>query len=163
MEPLNPRITKSTAVPAIISRFPSTENLLLRFELAKAQANLWDGERDGLREAVKTIPEGQYGQTILSWTSTAPVMYPNSSGKHQLENTLQSTLPIAEPGPVTAYAVDFSPEEFLDAVLHELQKSKADALTYLQTRWLGTGTAIPNNSLYEKKGAEKSKIAVIPS
>ena len=176
MEPLVPRITKSTAIAAIKARFETTEELLKRFEVAKNQANLWDGERDGLREAVKTLDGGKYGNTVLSWSSTAAVMYPNADGKHQLENCLQTTIPIPKfqrgnddtgmlaGDELIAFRADgvASPEEFLDAVLHQLQKGKPEALDYLKTLFVGAGTLVDNTTLYEKKGADKSTITVLP-
>ena len=133
-EPLKPRITKSTAVAAIKARFESTSALLKRFNEAKAQANLWDGERDGLREAVKTIPDGQYDDVILSTSESAEVLYPNASGKHQLEACLQTTIPASEAGiGIQVYGCGLkTPEEFLDSILHHLQRSKESALVYLK-------------------------------
>jgi len=166
--PLVPRITKSTAVAAITARFPTTEKLLQRFEVSKTQANLWDGERDGLREAVKKLEGGQYGHTILSWSTSAAVMYPNASGKHQLENCMQSTVPIPEKFDVNdqimVFQIDGSPtpEQFLDAILSHMQKGKAEALAFVSARFLGAGELVRNLDLYEKKGADKSQITVLP-
>lgn len=168
MEPLQPRITKSTAIAAIKARFPTTEDLLARFEVAKNQANLWDGERDGLREAVKTLEGGQYGHTILSWTTTAAVMYPNSDGKHQIENTLQTSIPATRTldagDQILAFQIDGTPtpEQFLDAILSHMQKGKDHALEFLTARFVGAGELVANSSLYEKKGADKSQITVLP-
>lgn len=165
-EPLIPRITKSTAVAAIKARFNSVEALLARFEVAKTQANLWDGERDGLREAVKLLDAGQYGRATLAWSTGAAVIYPNSSGKHQLENTLQINVPVSDKtGQVIVFhQIDetLTPEQFLDAILHHLQKSKAAAVEFLTAHFIGTGDIIDNNTLYEKKGSEKSHIAFLP-
>lgn len=167
-EPLVPRITKSTAIAAIKARFETTEALLKRFELAKNQANLWDGERDGLREAVKTLEGGQYGHTILAWSTSAAVMYPNSTGKHQLENCMQSTVPIPEKFDVNDQIMVFqidgtpSPEQFLDAILSHMQKGKEHALEFMTARFLGAGELVRNLDLYEKKGADKSQITVLP-
>ena len=139
-EPMVPRITKSTAVAAIKARFNDNGELLERFEVAKEQANLWDGERDGLREAVKSITAGTYvasssGSTvILTRTETAKVLYPNSAGKHQLENCLQCAIPmptgIEYDDQIVAFQMDGinQPEEFLDLILHYLQKGKPEAL-----------------------------------
>lgn len=164
MDPLSPRITKSTAVAGIKARFDSTEDLLKRFEVAKAQANLWDGERDGIREAVKTIEPGQYGNLVLSKSMSAEVMYPNADGKHQIENCLQCTIPrVAEGIGLQAYGCGFvEPEEFLDEILTHMQKGKEQAVKYLHSIFLGEGITIPNSSLFEKKGAEKSQIMVLP-
>jgi hypothetical protein len=168
MEPLSPRITKSTAIAAIKARFETTEALLQRFEVSKAQANLWDGERDGIREAVKTLEGGQYGHTILSWSTSAAVMYPNAGGKHQLENTLQTTIPATrtlEGGDgIMAFQIDgtMSPEAFLDAILQHLQKGKDEALAFVHARFIGHGELVLNSELYEKKGADKSQITVLP-
>jgi hypothetical protein len=164
MEPLSPRITKSTAVAGIKARFDSTEDLLNRFEIAKVQANLWDGERDGLREAVKTLEPGQYGNLVLSKSTSAEVMYPNADGKHQIENCLQCTIPKVEAGiGLQAYGCGLvTPEEFLDSILHHLQSSKQAALNYLNQIFLGEGITVPNNTLFEKKAAEKSQIMVLP-
>jgi hypothetical protein len=164
MEPLTPRITKSTAIAAIKARFETEEELLKRFEVAKGAANLWDGERDGLREAVKTLEGGQYGNTILSWSTSAEVMYPNSSGKHQLENTLQCTIPRADTGiGLQAYGCGFTtPEAFSDEILSRMQHGKAEALRYMQHIFLGEGITVNNNTLYEKKGSDKSTITVLP-
>lgn len=166
--PLVPRITKSTAVAAITARFKTTEELLQRFELSKNQASLWDGERDGLREAVKKLEGGQYGHTILSWSTSAAVCYPNSAGKHQLENTMQTTIPIPTKFDVNDQVLVFqidgtpTPEQFLDAILHQLQKGKDQALAFLEERFLGAGELVRNLDLYEKKGADKSQITVLP-
>lgn len=172
--PLVPRITKSTAVAAIRARFETDGDLLERFEIAKEQANLWDGERDGLREAVKVINPGQFvakssGNTvILSRTETAKVMYPNASGKHQLENCLQTSIPVyngLEPGAdVIALQLDGvkTAEQLVDLVLHHVQRGKAEAIDYLQALIIGSGVIVDNAGLYEKKGSEKSSIAVIP-
>jgi hypothetical protein len=164
MEPLAPRITKSTAVAAIKARFKTEEALLKRFEIAKNQANLWDGERDGLREVVKTMDSGVYGSMLLSWTTSAPVLYPNASGKHQLENCLQSTIPRAEPGiGLQAYGNGFTtPEEFLDEILSRMQQGKAVALQYLQNIFMGEGVTEDNSLLYEKKSSDKSNITEMP-
>jgi hypothetical protein len=168
MEPLVPRITKSTAIAAIKARFETTEALLSRFEIAKAQANAWDGERDGLREAVKTLEGGRYGNAILSWSTSAAVMYPNAAGKHQLENCMQSTVPVPEKFDVNDQIMVFqidgtpTPEQFLDAILSHMQKSKASALEFIQARFLGHGELVRNLDLYEKKGADKSQIIVLP-
>lgn len=173
-EPMVPRITKSTAVAAIKARFKDNGELLERFEVAKEQANLWDGERDGLREAVKSITAGTYvasssGSTvILTRTETAKVLYPNSAGKHQLENCLQCAIPmptgIEYDDQIIAFQMDGveQPEEFLDLILHYLQKGKPEALAMLKERFIGAGGYVDNASLYEKKGSEKSAIAVIP-
>jgi hypothetical protein len=166
MEPLVPRITKSTATAAIRARFKTEGELLKRFEISKSQANLWDGERDGLREVVKQLDAGRYDNVILSWTETAPVLYPNADGKHQIENTLQTTFPAkaAEPGTKVMMLVcpPDSPEELLDAILHNLQTSKEVALQYLSSMYIGTGFTIQNQDLYEKKGSEKASITVMP-
>lgn len=173
--PLVPRITKSTAIAAIKARFNDNGELLERFEIAKEQANLWDGERDGLREAVKSITTGSYiaantGSTIiLTRTETAKVCYPNADGKHQLENCLQCAIPkptgIEYDDQIIAFKVDGvnQPEEFLDLILHYLQKGKPEALAMLKERFIGAGGYVDNASLYEKKGSEKSTIAVIPN
>ena len=158
MEPLTPRITKSTAVAAIKARFPTEEALLERFEIAKAQANLWDGERDGLREAVKSIEPGVYGKVILTSSTGAEVVYPNAAGKFQLEECLQCTIPAAEAGIVIA-AYSIKPEEFLDAIL---KHKKADALAYLKSIYIGEGITVANSSLFEKKGSVKSCISILP-
>lgn len=165
MEPLKPRITKSTAVAAIKARFDSMEDLLRRFEVAKNQANVWDGERDGLREAVKTLDGGMYGDVMLSWTTTAPVLYPNSSGKFHLEECLQTTIPLSadhEAGnPVSAIEFAGTPEQFLDHILSLNAKGKDIALSYMKAAWLGSGVTVANALLYEKKGSEKSTITVL--
>jgi ABC-type amino acid transport substrate-binding protein len=166
MEPMKPRITKSTATAAMTAMFPTTADLLKRFELAKGQANLWDGERDGLREVVKTLKAGRYDDVLLYKTESAPVLYPNAEGKHQLENCLQTSIPAKVTeygGEVIALALPVdTPEELLDAILHQLQKSKADALAYLSTSWLGSGVVELNSTLFEKKGSEKATITVLP-
>ena len=159
MEPLQPRITKSTAITAIKARFETTEALLARFEVAKHQANLWDGERDGIREAIKTIEPGQYGELKLSKSSSAPVVYPNADGKYHLESCLQCTIPRTEAGiGLQAYGCGLkTPEEFLDTILHKLQVSKAAALEYLQSIFLGEGITVGN--LYTKSSSEKAVIS----
>jgi hypothetical protein len=166
MEPLVPRITKSTAIAAIKARFETTEDMLKRFEIAKAQANQWDGERDGIREAVKTLEGGQYGNTILSWSTSAAVMYPNSDGKHQIENTMQTSIPIPrtlEAGDqIIAFQIDGDPTLFLDTILHHMQKGKDQALEFLTARFIGAGELVSNSTLFEKKGADKSSITVLP-
>ena len=160
MEPLKPRITKSTAVPAIKARFPKTSDMLKRFELAKAQANLWDGERDGLREAVKTLDAGKYDDVSLSWTPTAPVLYPNADGKYQLESTLQTNIPPTDHERVIVFAGPETPKLFLDQILHNLQTSKEMALNYLHNIYVGTGDTVNNGLLYERKASSKSTIIV---
>lgn len=164
MEPLSPRITKSTAIAAIKARFSKDSDLLKRFEIAKAQANMWDGERDGLREAVKTLEGGQYDNVILSWGTSAPIMYPNASGKHQLENCIQTTVPAYEgsmPIVVLQNTPD-SPEEFLDQILSLNAKGKEHALDFLKMSWIGHGETVDNKTLYEKKGSDKSSIVILP-
>jgi hypothetical protein len=168
--PMVPRITKSTAVAAIRARFENEGELLERFEVAKEQANLWDGERDGLREAVKAIPSGSFVSTsgntvVLSRTETAKVLYPNASGKHQLENCLQTTIPTGLiGGPVCALAIDCTtPEELLGIILYQLRGGGGEqVLQFLKDAWLGSGAIVDNAGLYEKKGSEKSSITVIP-
>lgn len=168
MEPLMPRITKSTAIAAIKARFKTTEDLLKRFEVAKNQANNWDGERDGLREVVKTLEAGQYGRCVLNWTNSAAVCYPNASGKHQLENCLQTSIEVSkpyEPGDdMIAFQMDgiTTAQEFLDIVLHFLQKGKPEALEFLAQRLVGVGQFVLNSSLYDKKGSDKSSITTLP-
>lgn len=163
-EPLSPRITKSTAVVAVKARFSTMAELLTRFELAKAQASIWDGERDGIREAVKTLPDGQYDNVILSTTESAEVLYPNASGKFQLESCLQTTVPITkQDGQVVVFQIDGSgqPEVFLDAILHELQKGKEMALEFMKQRFVGVGEILENSDMYEKKGSTKAKITIL--
>lgn len=164
--PLEPRITKSTAVPAIRARFKSDGDLLKRYEISKAQANLWDGERDGLREVVKLMPDGQYDNVILSTSESAPVLYPNADGKYQLESCLQCTVPSSTliGDQVVVFQVDGSgqPEVFLDAILHELQKGKDVALEFMRQRFIGAGEVVDNAALYDKKGASKAKITILP-
>lgn len=175
--PLVPRITKSTAVAAIRARFETDGDLLERFEVAKEQANLWDGERDGLREAVKAINPGQFtassGNTVvLSRTETAKVLYPNSAGKHQLENCLQCSIPevhgVPAGTPIIAFMLgapdggSITPEAFLERVLHTLQQGKDQAINLLTEAFYGSGQIVDNASLYDKKGSEKSAISVIP-
>jgi hypothetical protein len=168
-----PRITKSTAVPAIRARFETDGDLLERFEIAKDQANLWDGERDGLREVVKIIQPGQYVSTtnnnvVLSRTVSAEVMYPNASGKHQLENCLQTSIPAPtgyEPGDAIfaimgSYA---NASQFLDHILSMVAThGKAEALEHLEGTWVGCGQFVDNAELYSMKGSEKSSIVVLP-
>jgi len=176
-EPLKPRITKSTAVAAIMALFEKPSELLKRFEIAKAEANLWDGERDGLREAVKGLKGGQYDDVILSWSTTAPVMYPNSTGKHQLENCLQISVvapPVLHKGtervdgaicagdPVIVFQFAGDAEQFMEAMLHQLQKGKDVATTWIMESCIGTGEVVKNSELYEKKGADKSTITIMP-
>ncbi len=164
IEPLSPRITKSTAVAAVRARFETTADLLKRFEVAKAQANLWDGERDGIREAVKVIPDGQYDNVVLSTTESAEVLYPNADGKFQLESCLQTTVPITDQdGQVVVFQIDGSgqPEVFLDAILHELQKGKDNALAFMKQRFVGSGSIIDNSALYDKKGSTKAKVTIL--
>lgn len=162
MEPLTPRITKSTATAAIRARFPKESDLLKRFEVAKAQANLWDGERDGLREAVKQLEAGQYDNVILAWTQGAAVLYPNADGKHQLESCLQTTIPAkGHAGPVSAYSTDLTPHEFLDRILTLTAKGKEYAVAFLDELYLGTGEIVQNQDLYEKKASERSNVTII--
>lgn len=174
--PLVPRITKSTAVATIKARFENDGEILERFEIAKEQANLWDGERDGLREVVKKINPGSFiapsGSTvILSRTETAKVLYPNAAGKHQLENCLQTTIPEITGVPQGTGVIAFmfpettldNPDAFLDAILHQLQKGKDVAQAFLLEAYIGQGEIVDNAELYEKKGSEKSAIAVIPN
>lgn len=165
--PLAPRITKSTAVDKIKARFEKTSEMLKRFTVANGMASLWDGERDGLREAVKTIEAGQYDDVVLTKTDTAPVLYPNADGKHLLECCLQSTVP-APDGGLDGFVIAFNtpdavrPAQFLDNILHHLQKSKESALEYLENNLIGVGEIRHNEDLYEKKGSTKNTIAVLP-
>jgi hypothetical protein len=167
--PLVPRITKSTAVAAIRARFENDGQLLERFEVAKEQANLWDGERDGLREAVKQINPGQFtapsGNTvILSRTETAKVLYPNAAGKHQLENCLQCDIKAHAEAGVSIIAfgeIAEDPAHFLEIILSELQKGRDHAIEFLEQRFIGSGKTVDNAELYEKKGSEKTTITVI--
>jgi len=176
-QPLVPRITKSTAVASIKARFENDGDLLARFEIAKEQSNLWDGERDGLREAVKQINPGQFKTStgftaILSRTTSAEVMYPNASGKHQLENCLQTSIPEITGVPAGTGMIAFiaqasdggsiTPKAFLDQILHNLQTSKEAAISFLETAFIGSGQIVDNATLYSKKGSEKSDIAFIP-
>lgn len=159
--PFSPRITKSTAVAAINTLFPTTEALLKRFNIAKTQANFWDGERDGLREVVKTLVSGTYGKCILTKTTGASVLYPNAEGKHQLENCLQTDIPsmdIPAGTKVTAYIFGGGPEAFLDAILHQLQTSKAAALTFLEECHIGSGQVVANDTLYKATASETATI-----
>jgi hypothetical protein len=161
-EPLAPRITKSTAVAAIKARFPSVEDLLKRFEVAKAQANLWDGERDGIREVVKTLEPGMYGDVVLAKSESAPVLYPNSSGKHQLENCIQCTVEsTTRRGGVAVLHTNMSADAFLDHVLSLASRGKEQAQQYIRDTWLGSGEIVDNDELYEKKGSEKSTITIL--
>ena len=170
MEPLAPRITKSTAPNNIRACFPNDGDLLQRFEASKTQANIWDGERDGLREVVKLIKPGQYIATdkstvVLEKTETALVMYPNQNGKHQLENCLQCDMPIPvlEPGTrIIAFENPGSVEEFLDYILHLTAQGKPIALDWLKETFIGSGCTVDNFELYSKQGSEKAKIAIIP-
>ena len=161
-EPLAPRITKSTAVAAIKARFSSEAELLKRFEVAKGQANLWDGERDGLREAVKLMDPGQYDNVILSKSESAPVLYPNSSGKHQLENCIQCTVEsTTRRGGVAVLHTNMSADAFLDHVLSLASRGKEQAQQYIRDTWLGSGEIVDNDELYEKKGSEKASITIL--
>lgn len=160
--PLNPRITKSTSVTAAMALFPNTAAMLKRFEVAKAQANLWDGERDGLREAVKQCPPDQYEDVILTKKATAPVLYPNATAKYHIEHCLQSTVPAIESG-LNIAVYTLPPEELLNKLLHELQTNKANALTYLQSVYLGEGTSVDNSELYKKEPGEKAEITILPA
>ena len=166
MEPLSPRITKSTAVATIKALFPKDSDLLKRFEIAKQQANIWDGERDGIREVVKLMPSGQYDNVILEQTSTAAVLYPNSDGKHQLENCLQTTIPAPTATPpgagIIVFTTEYNVEQFLDEILHKMQTSKQTALEYLQSNCIGTGDVVENTDLYAKTEGSKAKIVILP-
>jgi hypothetical protein len=147
---------------------PKTSDLLKRFEIAKGMANLWDGERDGLREAVKVIPAGQYEDVLLTWSTSAEVVYVNSDGKYQLEFCLQTSIPGWNPPTPEEDCSDVialrgtTPELLLDLVLHHMQTSKANALEYLKSIHIGSGELVSNELLYEKKGSNKSKIQVLP-
>jgi hypothetical protein len=129
-------------------------------------AALWDGERDGIREAVKVTEAGTYDDVILTWTATAAVGYPNAEGKHQIENTLQTTIPCGELEAGNKVAVlhisHTSPAEFLDQILSLVHNSKDDALEYLSNRWVGSGNVIDNEALYRKDPGSKSDIVIIP-
>jgi hypothetical protein len=152
-EPLKPRITKSTAVVAIKARFDKPSDLLKRFVIAKDQASLWDGERDGLREVVKTYDAGQYDNVVLSKTTGALVLYPSAAGKYQIESTLQTTIPCTiEEGTVMVFQTDaFTPEEFFALSLEEMREC-----------FLGQGEVVDNDTLYGKKGSETSGITILP-
>ena len=163
--PLVPRITKSTAVAKIEALFKDNAELLKRFELAKAHANLWDGERDGLREVVKLIPAGRHGDVILEKTLGEPVMYPNADGKHQLEDTLQTTVPPMDipAGTDVLILTGFdSSAHLLEAVLHSLQTSKATALEMLENHMVDHGYVVGNESLYSKSVSKRAKITILP-
>ena len=165
IKPLVPRITKNTAVAKVQAMFPTTSDLLKRFELAKNQANLWDGERDGIREAVKLIKAGRYEDVILEKSKGSEVLYPNAEGKHQLEDCLQTTIPsmdIPAETEVIALLGFSSPAHLLETILHTLQSSKADALALLENAFIGAGHIVDNESLYEKKGSEKATITILP-
>ena len=167
-KPLEPRITKSTAVASIKQRFATTAELLKRFVIANKQAGLWDGERDGIREAVKTIPAGTYENVVLSKSTTEPVCYVNAEGKYQLEETLQTGIMAPEPGTegfVLAFFTEDSsltPAKFLDTILHKMQTSKEAALSYMTDNFVGFGAIVNNENLYEKKGSEKNTITLVP-
>lgn len=163
--PLVPRITKSTALAKIKARFKDNAELLKRFELAKGQANLWDGERDGLREVVKLIPAGRHGDVILEKTLGEPVMYPNAAGKHQLENTLQTTVAnmgIPDGTSVLILTGFESAHQLLEAVLHSLQTSKAAALEMLENQVVDHGYVVNNEDLYSETCSKQAKITVLP-
>jgi len=165
MEPMTPRITKSTATAAIQARFTTTEELLKRFEVAKGQASLWDGERDGLREAVKLTEPGQYGQCMLSKSESSPVTYVNSKGKFHIEECLQCSIPgHAEAGvSIIAFGeIAKDPAHFLEIILTELQKGREHAIEFLERRFIGSGLTVDNASLYDRKGSEKATITVLP-
>ena len=167
-KPLEPRITKSTAVASIKLRFATTAELLKRFVIANKQAGLWDGERDGIREAVKTIPAGTYENVVLSKSTSEPVCYVNAEGKYQLEETLQTGIMAPEAGTdgfVLAFYSedpDLTPAKFLDTILHKMQTSKEVALGYMTDNFVGFGQIINNETLYEKKASEKNTITLVP-
>jgi hypothetical protein len=165
MEPLSPRITKSTAVAAIQARFETTEDLLKRFEVAKEQANLWDGERDGLREAVKKTAPGTYGNTLLSKTVSAEVLYPNAEGKFHLEECLQCDISSEFVVPGTHFIAFNGPHEdvesFLDEILSEMQKGKEHTLKFLQGCLVGHGRIRANSELFSKTASEKASITCL--
>lgn len=168
-----PRITKSTPVPTIRTYFPTEEALLERFDLAKNMANVWDGERDGLREAVKKITAGTWGRCVLTRKTTAAVCYPNADGKHQLENTLQTDIPevhgLEVGSPIIVFHIgtpdggSITPASFLDRILHELQKGKDQALSFVESHFVGSGRVIENASLYKKEDGEKTDLTILPN
>jgi len=168
--PILPRITKSTAVSIIERLFPSKAALLKRYVVAKTMAGLWDGERDGLNKAVKEITDGTYDDVVITRTTTAAVNYPNAEGKAQLENCLQCTVdaPSVEPGtPIVVFTIPAIGsdhcQEFLDRLLHVLQKGKDEALEYLRTNSLGIGQVVDNAFLYKKEDGERASITILPS
>ena len=130
-------------------------------------ASLWDGERDGIREAVKTVKAGTYDDVVLTKSTTAPVLYVNADGKYMLENCLQCSIPRPEPE-TEGFVIAFStadrlhPAQFLDQVLHHLQNGKEAALQFLVDSHMGSGLVSQNEVLYEKKGSEKNTVTVLP-
>ena len=163
MEPLSPRITKSTAVAAIQARFESTEELLKRFEVAKEQANIWDGERDGLREAVKKTAPGTYGRTLLSKTVGPEVLYPNAEGKFHLEECLQCDIkaPTSEGHIIVFNGPHETAESFLDEILSEMQKGKEHTVKFLEGCLVGYGYIRANSELFSKTASEKATITTL--
>ena len=159
------RITGSTADAVIQSLYPKTNELLKRFEGVKKAANVVDGERDRLRKYIQEhVPEGKYEDVILTLSETASQIYPNADGKYVLKNLLLVDCEREDAGiPVvvlTMLATDA--EQFTDILLHELQKSKASLLAYVQERLLGTGLTLDNEDLYSEKAGTKIDITVIP-
>lgn len=163
--PLKPRITKSTSLAVINGLFPKTSDMLKRFELvSKPQASLWDGERDGLREAIKATANGQYDNVILTKATGAPVSYVNAEGKHYVEDCMICTIPAREvEGGVIAFQYDGGTvEKFLDLILHNMQQGKDQALNLLNEMCIGNGDLVDNDSLYKSEGATKSTITILP-
>ena len=165
--PLEPRITKSSSTVKVMAMFPTVAAMLKRFTIAYAMANLWDGERDGIREAVKTVEAGTYDDVVLSKSTTAPVVYVNADGKYMLENCLQCSIPKPEPG-TEGFVIAFStpdrlqPAQFLDQILHHLQNGKDAALKFLTDTHMGSGVVSQNEVLYDKKGSEKNTVTILP-
>jgi hypothetical protein len=160
-EPMVPPIKKATPPRVIAERFASAADLLKRFTVAKSMASAWDGERDGLREAVKGLEEGRHGDMMLLFKKTTAVCYPNAEGKHQLEDMLQVSVPreALSPGsPVVALAWDGGPEALLDRLLAEMQHGKASALAMLEAVFAGTGTVLDNCTMYSKEEGVKSEV-----
>lgn len=167
MKPFEPRITKSTSVATVLSYFPTEEELLLRYDLAKEQANLWDGERDGLRNAVKLITDGTWGRCVVSRKTTAATCYVNAEGKHQIENCLQTSIPEVhglEPGTHVVALTDIpgNAEGMAMRILHELQNGKDALVKYLENCIIGDGRIIDNATLYSKEAGERMTITVLP-
>jgi hypothetical protein len=154
------KITKSTADAVIDALYPNREDLLLRFETVKAQANLADGERDKLRQFIQDkVAEGQYGRCILSFDQGAEQAYVNSDGKFILKHYLLTDVDRVAAG---RQVLVMDGVVTLEAVLHKLQQGKDELTTWWNANTIGIGETQENRDTYSEKGSTKISIVTLP-